>query len=422
MEDNRINEKAFTRNRILSFVNVIVVHIHIISKSLSVEISNFINRFHTVYDDCTKQAFSKARQKLKYLAFVKLNQALVEQYYSDDLLKTYKGYVLLACDGSRLQLPNEKELIDKFGVQESQELSTPMAMSLSNVMYDVLNKIAVNAILGKADDNERQQLIEHINYMKQLFDKKQKKAILLLDRGYPSLYILAYLAYLGIDYVIRCKSSFTVETIEFANSNEDDIIINFDLKKGNRKYDERIKNIIKNNYLKVRCVKIILPNGQIEYLLTSLTDKNEITQKNMSELYNLRWGVETHYDFQKNDLQIENFSSKTVNGIKQDYYAGIFTSNLTSLIIAEAQEEINETEKETNNKYHYEINRAVALGIVRDELPNLFFKKGEDPKVVYEKLRKKIMRRKNPVIPGRSFERKKSRSKRKYKMNSRSVL
>ena len=46
---------------------------------------------------------------------------------------------------------------------------------------------------------------------------------------------------------------------------------------------------------------------------------------------------------------------------------------LTSLIIAEAEEEVNENEKETNNKYHYEINRAVALGIVRDELPNLFF-------------------------------------------------
>jgi hypothetical protein len=61
----RQNEKDFTRNRILTFVGLVVSQINLMSKSLSVEVSKFVERFFSLASDYSKQAFSKRRMRLK---------------------------------------------------------------------------------------------------------------------------------------------------------------------------------------------------------------------------------------------------------------------------------------------------------------------------------------------------------------------
>ncbi len=87
------------------------------------------------------------------------------------------------------------------------------------------------------------------------------------------------------------------------------------------------------------------------------------------------------------------------------------------------QTEIDKEEAETmeKNKYHYEVNQAVALGLVVNELDNLLYSK-EDLGEIYARLKMKIKRRKNPVKPERNFPRKKKRSNRKFHINQRRVL
>lgn len=63
---------------------------------------------------CSKQAVSKARMKLKHEAFIKLNDAATEEYYQQSH-KTYKGYRLLAADGSMIELPYGEVIKAEFG-------------------------------------------------------------------------------------------------------------------------------------------------------------------------------------------------------------------------------------------------------------------------------------------------------------------
>ena len=57
----------------------------------------------------TKQAFSEARQKIKPLAFTILNDNFIKTYYKENY-KTIKGYLLLAIDGSDIEIPNTENL------------------------------------------------------------------------------------------------------------------------------------------------------------------------------------------------------------------------------------------------------------------------------------------------------------------------
>ncbi|MEM9981754.1 MAG: transposase [Bacteroidota bacterium] len=175
--------------------------------------------------------------------------------------------------------------------------------------------------------------------------------------------------------------------------------------------------------LKVRVVRILLSWGEYEYLLTN----THFTLGQLSELYHLRWGVETRYGFLKENLQLENFSSKTTQGVLQDFHACILTSNLAQLVIKEAELELVEKERRASKKekipkskqgetrkYGYQINQNVALGILRNRLPDLLLKPQELPENL-ARLKAKIKRHTLPIVPNRGFERKKQkRSKRKF--------
>lgn len=98
-EEHRQSERDFTRNRVLTFVGLVVSQINLMSKSLSVEVSRFVERFIEPGCDYSKQAYSKCRSKLKAGAFTALNRKLVGQFYADGDYNKWQGYLTLAVDG-----------------------------------------------------------------------------------------------------------------------------------------------------------------------------------------------------------------------------------------------------------------------------------------------------------------------------------
>ncbi|WP_148561672.1 hypothetical protein [Pontibacter korlensis] len=72
--------------------------------------------------------------------------------------------------------------------------------------------------------------------------------------------------------------------------------------------------------------------------------------------------------------------------------------------MADAQEEVDTEQAQKHNKHRYKVNRAVALGLVKDNLAVLLL--GKEPlEQVYDRLLEKIKKRKEAVKPGRSFPR-----------------
>jgi hypothetical protein len=417
-----VNQQDFTRKRILSFVGLVVIQINLISKSISVELSKFIERFVSHFQEYSKQAFSKQRLKLKPEAFVGLNHLLVDEFYGDDQLHTFQGYLVLAIDGTLLQLPQSAAIISEYGIAENKGHSMPM--SRSSLLYDVENKLVVQALIGKYKDDEQSMALRHIDYVCQRLSKH--RCLLLFDRGYPSLSLLACLAHKKLDYVLRCNADFINELADFAQSPQIDAWLEIDLQTAGRQKIHTLEAWLQlgQKQLRVRAIKIQLPKGKVEYLLTSLPErkgKSGFRHGHFKGLYHKRWAVETGIDFHKNDLQLENFSARTVIGIQQDYHARILTANLTSLLVEDAQAEL-EAEPVTHiNKHHYQINRAVALGLVKDKLPELLSNNEQLRQQVYQELMEKVKKRKTAQKPDRSFPRQ-TKLHYKFKMNQRPVL
>lgn len=385
---HRINERCFTRKRVFSFGRLILFQINIATKSLSVELSRFFKRikYNSEEKSYSKQSYSEARMKMKHSAYIELNEELVRGYYSDEDYKQYKGYRLLAIDGSRIQLPDKERVIEEFGLAENGGKTMPMAMS--STAYDVLNKIAVNTYFERYETDERSLADKHLSRIKEL--TPAMRDIILMDRGYPSLYLFARMLDWGYDFVVRSSDmNFIREIKEFALSEETDKIIEVDLTSTQRKNHLSIRKLANRpDKLILRAVKIKLTTGVTEYLISSLTDKTIFTKDDLKELYHLRWGEETYFNFQKNVLEIEDFSGRAPETIRQDYYARILSSNIGSLMIEDAQEEIDEQVRVSNPLQHavYKVNRSVAMGLIKDKVIEMLLSPEDQWVIRYNKL------------------------------------
>ena len=171
--------------------------------------------------------------------------------------------------------------------------------------------------------------------------------------------------------------------------------------------------------LQVRALKFTRPNGETTCLVTSIRPE-DLDYDSLCGLYPYRWGEEVSFNFDKNRTEIENFSAKMPQGIRQEWHANVLTTNLAQLLIEDAQELLDEEQCDSTNKYAYQINRSIALGIIKDEIPKMLFGK-EKPDKFYSRMIKLIIRHREPVRPNRTFPRKRKHRLR-FSMNLRRVI
>jgi hypothetical protein len=114
----------------------------------------------------------------------------------------------------------------------------------------------------------------------------------------------------------------------------------------------------------VRVIKVKLPTGEAETLLTLLNQK-QLPIGETAVLYFKRWAVKTSYDLLKTKLQFENFSGKTAVSVRQDFYTTMYLANLVAFMAAEADEKIAETDAAKNLKYLRRSNRNRTIHILR---------------------------------------------------------
>ena len=105
---------------------------------------------------------------------------------------------------------------------------------------------------------------------------------------------------------------------------------------------------------------------------------------------------------------MEEFSGATATSIIQEFYINMPLSNLVSLIKNDADEEIDITSK-SSNKFRYQANRAFIIGRIKIIFPKILCDLSKLS--VIEKLYKEAVRCRSQILPGRSFPRKKLKSK-----------
>jgi hypothetical protein len=108
---------------------------------------------------------------------------------------------------------------------------------------------------------------------------------------------------------------------------------------------------------------VVLPNGRIEILATSLTDAIAFPAAEFAELYHERWGIEESYKVLKHRLCIEQFSGELPESIRQDFHAKVFTANLAEALSRTAYESLPEAKAA-----HYRPNLSYILQTLRTRI------------------------------------------------------
>jgi hypothetical protein len=128
----------------------------------------------------------------------------------------------------------------------------------------------------------------------------------------------------------------------------------------------------------------VLDTGEIEVLATSLIAPL-IQRREFKTLYFLRWGVEGFFNLTKGRLNLENFTGKSVESVKQDYWSTIFITNVETIFTEETEEEINSHLKK--GRLPQKINKAVSFNAIKNMAFDLFFNE-KDRAETNEKLTK----------------------------------
>jgi hypothetical protein len=239
---------------------------------------------------------------------------------------------------------------------------------MGSMLYDVLNQLTLDAQIAPYSATEPDLLIRHL-------DKAEKGDLLLLDRGYPSYWLLFLLKAKGIEFCIRMRENWWLSVKDFNKSDETQRIVRFKLPSKDR---GRLKGYpeIAESEITCRLIKIELPSGENEILCTSLLDEEKYPFTDFKALYHYRWNEEEAYKLLKNRVELENFSGKTARAIRQDFHAKIFLMTLCAAYAHPIEERVKEEYKADKKRvYNQKINRTNALSMTQEILVCVFIRK-----------------------------------------------
>lgn len=327
---------------------------------MDAELIDKLNLFPSPFPP-TKTAFVAARLKILIPFFINLFLFTVSLFYKDKkIIKTWKGFRLLGVDGSAVIVPDTPENRYFIGVHENQHGGVAAAKILA--VHDVLNKVFLNIFFHPRAISELSML--HYN-----FDKLPDDSILIYDRHYCDSLLMHRHLKANKPCIIRMKGKGINVVKKFLELNTDSALM--ELQIGERAYySARDKYGLKNNHprfhkFKMRFIKVILPNNEIEILATNLFDEVKYPTAEFKGLYGKRWGVETAFDEIKNQLKLPVFSGYKTQIVMQDLWAVFIFYNIRAMFLFSAEEDLNREKENT------QINRNLAITIIKNNWEKL---------------------------------------------------
>lgn len=312
IEDAQILCNSFTRKRKISLDNLLN---YLIFRNHNVLSEDLVSYFGSLgdFDIPSRQAMIKRMSILNYNVWNSIMKRFRNEIYNKLSLIKFKDYIIIAVDGSFLDLPPHIVLNHCFGGHQTskmkiEDIKKPQAKV--SMIYDVLNKFILDFSISHYRTSEIPLLFEHLKELQEFFS--EKKIIILADRYYGSTELFRYCEMYNIKYIVRAKKNFFKHYIE-QHKDEKDFHINVKLDKA---WIKRIKdNEIKESIIEKPETEIRVIRGTYTYTeenkkreiivetqyFTNLDDRFGISD--IIDLYHHeRWNVETAYDVLKNNM------------------------------------------------------------------------------------------------------------------------
>lgn len=239
-----------------------------------------------------KSSMCAARKKIRGVFFRSSLHEIVKAI--DPLIERealWRGRQVYAVDGTRINLPHElkatKYKATHRGCHYPQALVTAMVQLKTRIPkhFVVCRRAAETRTVG-----------EHLRQL-------SPGAVVAYDRLYFCLNTLKEHHKTGVDGVFRLRTGGTFKEVT-----------NF-IASGER---EQITTICRDGLvLTIRFLRYKVA-GQVYFLGTTLLDPERFPLHALKDLYHSRWGIEETFKFIKQELKVEQFHSRTINGIKQE--------------------------------------------------------------------------------------------------------
>lgn len=372
--------------------------------TLKLELRNYMKITHPGVE-ISKPGYLKQRMKLNPEAFKVLYQSHNKNFYQDAEVEpyTYKGYLVLAADGSDINIPTTAETVEKYG-SASVRGGKPCAQIGLGCIYDVLNRFILDSSINKVKFDEMRVAQEQLSNIKDTIGDRYPYMVI-MDRGYPST--PAFLKFIddGIYFVARLKTSDYKAEQKALKSNDEDVEIALTKARRRNYIGKKEESIMMSrDFFSLRMVKVNFDNDTSEILATNLP-RETFPEECFAEIYHMRWGIETAYEVLKDRLKIENFTGIKPTLIEQDINSTIYVSNLAEDIICDIEEEDKEHLK-NDYKHTMQINRNLSIGLLKNDLIYILIETDENRKsellqALYDEIRVNVV----PIRPDRHYHR-----------------
>ena len=362
--------KDFTRDRKLPFEMLLTLLVKMGGHSLRDEMLDCLD-FKEL--PASVSALVQQRSKLLPDALEFLFRAFTNRCHK---LRLYRGYRLLAVDGSDLQFTtNPNDPLSYFPGVNGQK---PYSFLHLNAIYDLNSNLYLDAVVQKKREaNENAALVSMVDR-----SEIQEPVILTADRGYESYNTLEHIARKGWKYLVRLRESKGIISALSLPDGDFDIPVQLYLtRKQNKKLRELQKEYpgiyrflptnVNFDFLPLgsdgfypisfRIVRFSISDNSTETLITNL-DADPFPPEELKRLYHLRWGIETSFRQLKYTVGLSLFQSKKVEYITQEIFARLTMYNFCELITSHV------VIQKKRGKHVYQTNFTAAVHICRQFL------------------------------------------------------
>jgi hypothetical protein len=269
---------------------------------------------------------------------------------------------VLGMDSSSINIPVSPGIEKHFRIMQAGSKKNPSscrrALGRMSVLYDLLNRLGLDALLASDQVDERSLAKEHGKHL-------QQGDLVLLDCGYSGYLSLARIRATQAHFLARCSRAgwYQVQRLFKENVAGKSVLVTV---RPNSKPKAQCRKEGLPLEMEVRLITVRLRTGELEVLATSLLDEKAFPTAEFSGLYHIRWGHETFHLMLKSRLELENWSGLSNQSIAQDFMATVLLCNLESLLSEPAAQVLEQRSQKSESPL--QPNRANGYHGIKDRI------------------------------------------------------
>jgi len=368
---------SWTRQRNMPIGDMLVCTLGKKGLSTTMEVRHYFQAVDKAEQTVSKQDYLRQRQKLNPQVFKILSRNYLRRFYSGQEAQQWRGYLVMAVDGSRAEVPNSEENRRVYG-ESINKYGKAVARANISALHDVLNRFILDVGIHHYRDSEIEEAKEHIAALKETAG--ERPVLIMFDRNYVSLEFMDFLEESGVKYLIRLhEGDYKAERAAMRGGDAEVELActNHRLRPVKQKSPQRAQELAQRQSVHARIIKTRFDNGEQAAFVTNL---REGTSGEIKRLYRKRWAIEQKYHTLKNKLKFESVTGKASIYVQQDFWAQMAVYNMVQDLINAAECRAAGRAKKKRLKYAVRINENIAIGLFKERFIRLILEEDDNRK------------------------------------------